>query len=436
MRGMFYVALVAALASAPAGAADWSHFIGSNPSFPNQLAEHGLAVDAGGLIALQAYNRPAWSRQIEFIHEYTLAADGTTPWIWGVTGKGPSAAMTPHGVDQRDGHRLVRIERADDPWTSHDDFSVVPPNSSQPLWWFSEPQTGGHVVDTVSGGADGGFVLRALDAGAGFEVIAFDDSWPRWRTTVQPCAGGAAPGTLAIDYAPFGVWPAVHTLSVAGSCDDGVSPPQVFVQRFDSYDGSQAATEWLNPGPDHQLAKLAFSPAHELVAVYSTSWGFQEVHRVPAPGMPFTGPVGVLFGVDQVVALAPAGADTLVIVGADVNGNPVSSTVWPQGPVTPTVPLVGLAGFPGGGWTFAAGRDEKLLALRTETGGAAPLVRLVGLDAYGQLQWSDTIAGILPGAVPQAVPAKDAAGGFVVAVDRQDAGGTIGIEVRRIGSTP
>lgn len=436
MRGMLPVAIVAALVSAQAGAADWTRFLGSNPNFPNQLADNGLAVDAGGLVAVQAYNRLPWSGQIEFTHEYTLAADGTIPWIWGSIGKGASYAMTPRGVDQRDGHRLVWIERADDPLSSHDDFSAVLPNSSQPLWWFSEPRTGGHVVRAISGGVDGGFVLRALDAAAGFEVIAFDSALPRWRATVQPCFNGTAPAHLELDYAPFGVWPSVSTLSVAGSCDDGVSPPQVFVQRFDSYDGTQAATEWLNAAPDRQLTHLAFSPAHELVAVHSTPWPLKEVQRVPAPGMPFTGPMGVLFGVDQVVALAPAAADTLVIVGTDVNGDPVSSTVWPQGAVTPPLPLAGLAAFPGGGWRFAAGQNETLLALRTESGGAAPLVRLIGLDAYGQIAWSDTVADILPGAVPQAVPAKDAAGGFIVAVDRQDAGGTTGIEVRRVGSTP
>lgn len=99
-------------------------------------------------------------------------------------------------------------------------------------------------------------------------------------------------------------------------------------------------------------------------------------------------------------------------------------------------PLNGLAGFPGGSWSFAAGRDEKLLALRVESGGSVPLLRLVGLDAYGQLEWTDTIADVLPGAVPQAVPAQDAAGGFIVAIDTQDAGGTTGIVVRRVGSAP
>jgi len=222
----------------------------------------------------------------------------------------------------------------------------------------------------------------------------------------------------------------------ADYCEDGLNPPQVFVQRFDALTGSPAATEWLNVAPDRQLARLAFSPAHELVAVYSTPGPLKEVQRVPPPGQSFTGPPALLFGLDQLTALAPAGDDTLAILGSDTSGTPVSATVWPQGAVSWPMPLNGLAGFAGGGWSFAAGRDQKLLALRVENGGPALLLRLVGLDAYGQLEWTDTIADVLPGAAAQAVPARDAAGGFVVAVDTLDAGGTTGIVVRRVGSAP
>ena len=63
-------------------------------------------------------------------------------------------------------------------------------------------------------------------------------------------------------------------------------------------------------------------------------------------------------------------------------------------------------------------------------------MRLVGLDAYGSLEWTSTIADVLDGSVPQAIPAKDYAGGFVVAVDTQDANGTIGVHVQRVGSSP
>jgi len=55
---------------------------------------------------------------------------------------------------------------------------------------------------------------------------------------------------------------------------------------------------------------------------------------------------------------------------------------------------------------------------------------------YGLLEWTATINDVPPGSVPQVVPAKDVAGGFVVAVDQQDATGTLGVHVRREGSLP
>lgn len=435
MQGILCAAVVAALASANASAADWTRFLGSNPTFPTQLAGHGLAVDDRGYVAVQAYNRLAWSGRIEFTHEYTLAADGSVPWIWGLVGRNASYEIAPQGVDQRDGYRVVWLTRADDPWSSRDELSIVPPDSSQPGAWLSEARNGGRVVKFVSGGKEGAFALRALDAGGGFEVVAFDGSYPVWRTAVQPCAAGIVPASLEIDYSPAGAWPMRQTLSVAGSCDDGTAPPPLFVQRFDTFDGTQTSTEWLSASPGSELALLAFSAAHELVAVYDTPWPHKEVHRVAAPGAPFAPPPDLLFGMEQIVALA-AGDSGLAIIGTNFAGEPAVASVVPLAPVTLPQALTGLSSFAGGGWSIAVGRHGKWLALRRESAAGMSLVRLVGLGADGLFEWTDTIDGVPAGSVPQAVPAKDAAGGFVVAVDQQDATGTPGVRVRRVGSSP
>lgn len=435
MRGMLHAAVIAVLASANAGATDWTKVLDSNPSFPTQLAERGLAIDEAGFVAVQTYNRLAWSGQIEFVHEYTIDANGTVPWIWGLVGRGYSEEFAPRGVDQHDGFRVIALERTDDPWSPvRDELAVVQPGSSQPYAWLSEPRSDGRVVDAVSGGYDGGFALRALDAGAGVEVVAFDGPLPKWRTTVQPCAPGVAPQQLAIDYASPLAWPMPHAISVAGSCDDGVGPVQVFVQRFDIYDGTPAVPDTRFANPDSELLQLAFSPTHEAVAVFGTPWPHKEVLRIGAPGAPSL-PPDLLF-MDQVSALAPSAGDGLAIVGTDFAGDAVVATVKPFAPTSFPLPQTGLAGFPGGGWTIASARDDRRLAFRVETGGATPLVRLVGLDAYGSLEWTSTIADVLDGSVPQAIPAKDYAGGFVVAVDTQDANGTIGVHVQRVGSSP
>lgn len=435
MQKVLFAAVIAALGPMNADAADWTRFLGSHPDFPTQLADRGLAVDAGGQVAVQTYNRLAWSGQIEFTHEYTLAADGTIPWIWGLVGRGGSVAIEPRGVDQRDGYRLVWIERADDPLVRTDQLSVVAPNGSQPNWWLSEPQVGGRVVAAVSGGDDGAFALRILDAGAGLELVAFNSPFATWRVTTQPCPPGIQAANLAVDYAPADIGSPFPMLSVAGSCDDGVAPPQVFVQRFDVLDGGHAAPERVFPNPGNALAQLAFSPAHEVIAVYDTPWPHKEVHRVGPPGSPFAVPPEPLHGIDQITALV-AGSDSLAIVGTNVAGEPVVASVMPSAPIASPQILAGLAGFAGGPWTIAAGRDGTLLAMRTETDVVTSLVRLVGLDTYGTFEWTAVIDGTLPGSLPQAVPVNHPGGGFVVAVDRIDATGTLGVHVQRVGSSP
>lgn len=435
MRGMLCAAIVAVLASADAGAANWTHIFSSGPEFPTRLADRGLAIDDAGTVAVQAYNRLPWSGQIEFTHEYTLDAQGVVPWIWGLVGRAGSIDFAPRGVDQRDGFRLIAVERTDDPWSpAHDQLSITLPGSSQPAWWLSEPQTDGRVIGAISGGHEGGFALRALDAGAGFEVIAFDGPYARWRTTVQPCAPDTTLLRLTIDYASMLAWPMPHAVSVAGSCTGGMNPEQVFLQRFDTYSGTPMATESLFANPDTSLQHLAFSPTHEVVAVFATPWPHKEVRRISGPGAPFM-PPEMLF-MDKVTALIPAGIDGLSIVGVDAAGELSVARVRTFQPTTFPQPLTDLAAFPGGGWSIAAGRDEKFLAYRTEVGGPSPIVRLLGLDAFGTLEWKTSIEGVVDGSVPQAIAAKDAAGGFIVAVDTLDATGTRGVHVQRLGSQP
>ncbi|MBL8300830.1 MAG: hypothetical protein JNN30_21015 [Rhodanobacteraceae bacterium] len=434
MRELLSAALLAALAVTNAAAADWTQFLGSNPAFPTQLAENGLAVDASGYVAVQTYNRLAWSGKIEFVHEYTLAADGNIPWIWGLVGRGASEEMLPQGVAQQDGRRLVWLTRTDNPWSIRDELSLLSPNSSQPSLWLAEPRNDGRVTNVVSGGNDGAFALRLLDGGAGFEVIAFDGSYSRWRAALQPCAAGFEPRNLEMDYAPATAWSGHPVLSVAGSCSDGITPAQVFVQRFDAGHGLQGAPEWIAAAAHNDLARLAFSPAHELVAIYDTPWPHKEVHRIGAPGSSYL-PPDFLHGVDQVVALA-AGGDSLAIVGKNVAGDYAVASLTPFAPVPMARTLTGLAGFAGDGWTIAAGRDGKLLAMRVEPGASTSLLRLVGLDAYGLLEWTQTIDDVVSGSQPQAVPAQDADGGFVVAVDKLAATGTLGVHVQRVGSSP
>lgn len=435
MQKVLFVAAIAALGSMNAGAADWTRFLGSHPDFPTQLADHGLAVDSDGQIAVQTYNRLAWSGQIEFTHEYTLAADGTIPWIWGLVGRGGSVEILPRGVDQRDGHRLIWIERADDPLVRTDQLSNVAPNGTQPNWWLSEPQVAGRVVAAVSGGADGAFALRLLDAGAGIELVAFNSPFATWRVTTQPCPPGVQAANLAVDYAPADIRSPFPTLSVAGSCDDGVAPPQVFVQRFDVPDGGHAAPERIFPNPGTALAQLAFSPAHEVVAVYDTPWPHKEVHRLGPPGSPLMLPPEPIHGIEQLVALV-AGSDALAIVGTNSAGEPVVASVTPSVPIPNPQTLPGLAGLTGAPWTIIPGRDGKLLAMRVETDASSSLVRLIGLDAYGYPEWTDMVDGAPPGSLPQARPVKGPGGGFVVAVDRIDATGTPGVHVQRVGSSP
>lgn len=442
MRKIILAALCAAGACGSAQAADWSKFIGSNPSFPNQLADNGLAVDdSNGYAAVDAYNLAGWSGQIEFVHQYTIDDNGTIPWIWGLVGKNASYAIVPHGAQLQNRLRTTWIERQVPPYDlwnpATDEIGFADENSSQPTWWHVEPRTGGKVVQFLSMGSQGVVLLRALDAGAGYEVVSLDGGGSqRWRSTVQPCDAGVDPADLVLAYTAFvpGSWqPAI---SAAGTCAN-LAGTQVFAQPFDVYTGSAAAAQWLAPPPDRTLLRYAFSPAHELVAVYDTPWPMQEIWRIAAPGAPFPTPPVLVPGI-TIEGFAPASGNDLVAVGHDsFSGAPAIAPIAPGSAFVPMTSVDGLAAFGPGDWKLALDDQGKILAWRKETAGAATLVRLVGLDAYGQtVDWTKTIDNVLAAAEPQVVPPRDVHHGFVIAVDTQDIDGTIGVHVERVGSTP
>lgn len=65
-----------------AAAKDWQ-----NESFSPMTTElppsRGVAVDDLGYVHLQAFNKHAWSLGYDFVHLYTIGAQGQVPWIWG-----------------------------------------------------------------------------------------------------------------------------------------------------------------------------------------------------------------------------------------------------------------------------------------------------------------------------------------------------------------
>ena len=442
MRKIILAALCAAGACSSAQAADWTKFVGSNPNFPNQLAEKGLAVDdTSGHVAVDAYNLANWSGQIEFVHNYTLDDTGTIPWIWGAVGRGASYAIVPHGVQLENGLRTTWIERQVPPydlWNSAtDEIGFANPNTSQPTYWHVEPRTNGRVVQFLSMGSQGVVLLRALDAGAGYEVVSLDGGgWQRWRSTVQPCDTGVDPSGLVLDYASSLPGTLQPVISAAGACAN-LSGTQVFAQRFDVDTGAAGAAQWIVPPPDRNLLRYVFSPAHELIAAYGTPWPMQEIWRIDPPNAPFPTPPAPVFNF-TIEGFAPTSGNNLVATGHDSwSGEQVILSIAPGSTFVSPMAPGGLVPFGPGEWKLALDDQGKILAWRKETTGTTTLVRLVGLDSYGQIvDWTKTIDNVLAAAEPQVVPPRDVHHGFVIAVDTQDIDGTIGVHVERVGSTP
>lgn len=95
--------------AASAHAADWQRDFFS--PMTNELPPtRGAVVDDLGYVHLQAFNRQQWAQTHDLVHQYTLAADGSVPWIWGLS---QANGMSDCGVFARGGERLDCLLRSE-----------------------------------------------------------------------------------------------------------------------------------------------------------------------------------------------------------------------------------------------------------------------------------------------------------------------------------
>lgn len=423
-------ALAAALGTvaAQAQSQDWSQFLGSNAVFPTRLADRGLAVDrTTGEIAVQALNDPYGTN--DYVHEYTLGPTGAL-LPWALFGRfGTDTVLEPSGVDAAGGHRVSWIHRGNAFTPTTDHVYGMPNGSTWPSWEFQVSRYDGRIAAIASDAAGGAYVLRVFETTwtgvpgpHTFELIALDAAGaPRWRQPFRTCAIGWVPERLTLD-----VDPANDTLTVAGACGQPFGR-YVFAQRVAASSG--AAPLQINlPLVWSEFRDLAFTRAHALVAVFTTNAGLVQVHRLPA-GTTLPDPLAVADPAIDAAALhdlAASGADDMLLV-ADGVRSPVVQRFSPGGP-QPAFLLDALAGEHD--WRVSASADDRIVALRVEaSNGVTSLVARL-LDTDGAPQREFKFGGIVAGVGPRVALPSD--GGFVVAIDRRIADGTIGVAVERI----
>jgi hypothetical protein len=429
-RVLMAAALVAAFGTTAAQAQpqDWSQFLGVHAAYPTRLADQGLAVDrTNDEIAVQAFHDPYGSN--EHIHEYRLDAMGSL-LPWGLFGRNDTdTVLEPSGVDVAGGHRVSWIERGNAFTTTNDHVYGMPNGSTWPSWEFSVTRFNGHIVAIASDAAGGAYLLRVFEPDwtspqpRTFELISLGDTGAlRWRKAFGTCGVGWVPARLTLD-----IDPATATLTVAGSCGQNSLNRYVFAQRVDADTG--VGSQQINlPFVGSQFHDLAFTRSHTLMAVATTRFGLVEVHRLLAGA---TAREPIIFAdptidASALHALTASGGDDMLLV-ADGARSPVVQRFTPAGPQPPFL-LDALAGqFD---WRVVASADGRIAALRTSASNGVSYLTTLLLDADGALQREHRIGGLVASVGPRVV--TPTAGGFVVAVDRRRADGTIGVAVERI----
>ena len=425
-RTIVAAAFVAAFGATAAQAQDWSQFIGTHSLFPTRLTDRGLAVDqTTGEVAVQALSNPYGTN--DFIHEYTLTPAGG-PLPWALFGRyGTDTVLEPNGVDVAGGHRVTWLHRGNAFTTTNDHIYGIPNGGSWPTWEFAVSRFDGTVSAIASDGSGGAYVLRQFEPAwpprDTFELIALDAAGaPRWRHSYSPCAGNWMPQQLTLD-----VDPATDTLTVAGACGFASFNRHVFAQRVSASGIAAPMPVYLPYGWNNELHDLAFTRAHALVVAFTNAGGVVELRRLapgtnaPSPPM-FADPALDVASLRELVA---SGVDDVLLASDGVRA-PVVQRYSPAGPQA----AFALDVTPGNDWRLAASLDERLLMLSLPTQAGVTYLSTVLFDSNGSPQREFKLGGIVAGVGPRVVAPPD--GGFVVAIDRRIADGTIGVAVERI----
>ena len=390
-------------------AADWQRDFFS--PMTNELPPvRGAVVDDLGYVHLQAFNRQPWAQTHDLVHQYTLAADGSVPWIWGLS---QAEGLSDCGVYARAGQRLDCVLRSD--WSGpYVQLEMRARTGSQVRWQAALPADAQLRAVSIPS-EDAALVAAELDAGNGREIAIFSITPWGWVdvVSVAPACPQAGQVLQASSFAmPQDAFGAIRH---AKACWNSFGTTDLIVEEFDRWSGlwTPLATQTLGFGEAiERIAAAADGSAYALTQdaqqqrqLWSTqpwapSWQSQWFHPEGEPIAFETGTQGLLVALRDA---APGGfAPIFAWVSAQSGG-------WPQFRMFPQLADAATL-------EVAMSAEGDALVLRGDTVGGAQQERLELARADGQLLPVATLT-LAPGETAagrtHALPTPD--GGVVVA---------------------
>lgn len=284
-------------------AADWQRDFFS--PMTNELPPvRGAVVDDLGYVHLQAFNRQPWAQTHDLVHQYTLAADGSVPWIWGLS---QADSLSDCGVYARAGQRLDCVLR--NGWSGpYVQLEMRARTGSQVRWQAALPADAQLRAVSIPS-EDAALVAAEFAHGDGREIAIFSITPWGWVDVVSVAPACLLPGQVLQASAFAMPQDASGGIRHAKACWNSYGTTELIVEDFDRWSGqwTPRATQPLSFG--ERIERIAVAPdgsAHALVRdaqrqrqlwsapSWSPSWQPQWFHPEGEPVAFETGAQGLL----------------------------------------------------------------------------------------------------------------------------------------------
>lgn len=264
----------------------------------------GLAVDEIGHVHVQAFNRGPQGSDYTMFHAYTMAADGSVPWIWGLS---PVEGMSDCGVYARGGQRLDCVRRGGGSST-YPVLEMRSRHGSDVVWQAALPPES-IVRDASIPSEDSALVVIERDAAGLREIVVqrFENGVPETLAATPACPFAAQSLIGSVFRMPVDANGRIHHVR---ACRNGFGSVELAHESFDATLGvwSQLSVQTIFQGGIEQIALSPDGLAFALVQENRQRmlWASADA---PGPWSPHA------FDFDGKVAFFAAGAQGLVVAG-------------------------------------------------------------------------------------------------------------------------
>lgn len=265
----------------------------------------GAVVDDMGHLHFQAFNRQPYATEHTMVHQYTIAADGNVPWMWGLS---QANGISDCGVFARGGQRMDCVRRND--WNGEYQLLEMRARHGSHVLWQAPLPAEFVLRDASIPSENTALVVAELDVTGQREllVLRIENGWVNALSTTPACPQWGQTLEVSRFHMPAD---GNGRIRHAKGCRNSFGTLELTLEEFDADQRLWSSLSNLPLSFDTGIEHLAFGPDGSAFALASDHGG----RTLWTTGNPAQQWSPRWFGFDGRIASFQAGARGLVVAG-------------------------------------------------------------------------------------------------------------------------